>query len=72
MKQLDMFGSEFPRSPRGWTELDRIRARYSRLVKRVADGEATEREMEEVRRLRDTIVTREKEAREKWAKSFKA
>lgn len=70
-EKIDLFG-EVVRTPRGWTELDRIRARYSRLVKRVADGEASEREMEEARRLRDVIVTREMEARDKWAKSFKS
>jgi hypothetical protein len=68
-KQPDLFGHP-ERTPRGWTELDRVRTRYSRLVRKVAEGEATERELEEARRLQDLIVEREKEASRKWAKSF--
>jgi hypothetical protein len=68
----DLFGPLAPRrrGDRGWTELDRIRRRYDRLVRKVACGEASGRELEEARRLQDTIVAREREAREKWAKSF--
>jgi hypothetical protein len=68
----DMFGPLLPKRKRqrGWTELDRIRARYSKLVKRAAEGDATGRELEEVSRLKETIIAREAEAREKWAKSF--
>jgi hypothetical protein len=71
-KTSDIFGPlpQRRRGDRGWTELDRIRARYSRLLRKVVDGEATTPQIEEARRLKDTIIARETEAREKWAKSF--
>jgi hypothetical protein len=70
-EKVDLFGP-VERTPRGWTELDRIRSRYNRLTKKVAEGEANEKEMEEASRLRVKIDEREKEARAKWAKSFRS
>jgi hypothetical protein len=57
-------------TPRGWTELDRIRRRYSALEKKVHSGDFNSAEMEEFGTLRAQIILREIEAREKWAKSF--
>lgn len=65
----DLFGAP-TKSTRGWTGLDRIRRRYGRLIGRIADGEASVKEMDDATHMRDLIVAREQEARVKWKKSF--
>jgi hypothetical protein len=68
-KQRDLFGA-VRETPRGWTELDRVRRRYAVLERKVSTGDFTSAEMEEFGTLRAQIALRETEAREKWAKSF--
>lgn len=70
--QSDMFGPLLPKRKRerGWTELDRIRARFKRIEERVLSGEYKQDDLETLRRLSSMIVTREEEAKSKWAKSF--
>ena len=65
----DLFGVVV-RTDRGWTELDKVRRRFSTLEKKVYSGEFNADEMEEFVMLRAQIEIREKEAREAWAKSF--
>lgn len=69
MSQGDLFGKK-ERTPRGWTELDKIRRRVSFLEKKVWSGEFTSAQMDELTTLQVQIKLREKEAREKWEKSF--
>ena len=68
-KQQDLFGKT-KKTERGWTELDKIRRRVAFLEKKVWSGEFTTQEMDELTTLQVQIKAREKEAREKWAKSF--
>jgi|KBSSwiStaDraftv2_1062776.scaffolds.fasta_scaffold03148_31 hypothetical protein len=68
--QGDLFGKK-ARTPRGWTELDKIRRRYATLEKKVAAGDYTSEEREEHSALGVQIKLRENEAREKWERSFK-
>ena len=65
----DLFGIVKP-TERGWTELDKVRRRYSTLERKVRSGDFTSDEMDELETLRVQIHARENEAREKWAKSF--
>jgi hypothetical protein len=67
--KVDLFGDVHP-TPRGWTELDRLRRRYGILTDKTFSGEITTKELEEAHRLNREIVLREEEAREKWKKSF--
>jgi hypothetical protein len=69
-RQSDLFGTLKEPDPRGWTELDRVRRRYSMLEKKVRAGDFNSQEMDELETLRVQIYARENEAREKWAKSF--
>jgi hypothetical protein len=69
MSQGDLFGPK-KRTPRGWTELDKLRRRFAILEKRVASGEFSSNEMEELSNLRAQITLRENEAKAKWEKSF--
>lgn len=68
--QADLFGALAAADNRGWTELDRLRRRYSALERKMETGEYTADEVDEFHRITDEILTREKEAREAWAKSF--
>jgi len=68
-KTSDLFGSPEP-TPRGWTELDALRKKYQRLERRVLSGEYDTKDLEELTRTSGEIIEREKEAREKWGKSF--
>lgn len=68
-RQADLF-EYFEPEPRGWTELDRLRKRYAQLERRVLSGDYVAKELEELTRISGEIIEREKEAREKWAKSF--
>lgn len=70
MPQGDLFGPKKTRTPRGWTELDRIRRRVSFLEKKVWSGDFTSAQMDELTTLQVQIKARENEAREKWEKSF--
>lgn len=70
-KQGDLFGPKRP-TPRGWTELDKIRRRFSFLEKKIHSGEFSSSEMEEFSTLQAQIRVRESEAKEKWDKSFKS
>jgi len=69
MAQGDLFGPR-KKTPRGWTELDKIRRRVLFLEKKIWSGEFTTSEMDELTTLQVQIKARENEAREKWAKSF--
>jgi hypothetical protein len=69
MIQGDLFGKSQP-TPRGWTELDKLRRRYAILEKRIINGEYDEKDVEEFHRIGETIIEREKEARGKWTQSF--
>jgi hypothetical protein len=70
LKQGDLFGGADRATPRGWTELDKLRRRYSTLEKKVLLGDYNDREIEEFHRLSSKIIEREREAREAWSKSF--
>ena len=67
--QRDLFGPP-EKTRRGWTELDRIRRRYSVLEKKILAGDFKSFEMEEFHNLSAQIIVREREAREAWLKSF--
>lgn len=69
MSQGDLFGKK-KRTTRGWTELDKIRRRVSYLEKKVFSGDFTSAQMDELATLQVQIKFREKEAKEKWEKSF--
>lgn len=68
----DLFGAipQRRKSQRGWTELDRIRRRLQRLEARLSAGDYKDGDLDAIVELRQQIVERETEAREKWAKSF--
>lgn len=68
--QGDLFGPNKTRSPRGWTELDKIRRRYATLDKKIKSGEYSVGDMEEFSNLKAQIAQRENEARAKWERSF--
>jgi hypothetical protein len=68
-RKSDLFGP-VRETPRGWTELDRVRRRYAVLERKIAAGDFNSAEAEEFGTLRAQIVLRETEASEKWAKSF--
>lgn len=67
--QGDLFGKK-ARTPRGWTELDKLRRRFATLEKKVLAGDFTSEEREEHSALAVQIKLRENEARVKWEKSF--
>ncbi len=69
MPQGDLFGKSQP-TPRGWTELDKLRRRYASLEKRIVSGEYDAEDADEFHQLKETILEREKEARGKWTQSF--
>lgn len=70
-KQGNLFGGS-SQEPRGWTELDKLRLRYAQLERRVTSGEYKAKDLDELTAISEVIIQREQEAREKWAKSFKA
>ncbi len=70
MPQGDLFGQK-ARTPRGWTELDKLRRRYAALEKRIKSGDYGSEDLEDFASLTEQIETREKEARDKWDRSFK-
>jgi hypothetical protein len=70
-ERSDLFGRVEP-TPRGWTELDKLRKRYAQLERRVVSGDYESKDLEDMTRISGQITEREKEAREKWAKSFRA
>jgi DNA-binding PadR family transcriptional regulator len=72
LKQGDLFGNEKSRTPRGWTELDRIRKRFDQLERKIKSGDYKDKDLEQLEKLRLLRDKREQEAREAWAKSFKA
>ena len=68
----DMFGPLPNRRQRqrGWTELDKLRAKLVRLEKKVAEGDYTEKDITAMTDAWELLATRYVEASEKWAKSF--
>lgn len=70
MEYGDLFGKKQP-TPRGWTELDKLRRRFVLLERKIASGEYTASEREEHAALRVQFRLRENEAKEKWERSFK-
>ncbi len=69
-EQGDLFGKARKRTPRGWTELDKLRRRYTALEKKIKSGDYKSDELEELENLKAKIVLRENEARAKWERSF--
>jgi len=69
MAQGDLFGPR-EKTPRGWTELDKLRRQYATLEKRITQGDYVEKDLSEFHRVGEEIHEREQEARRKWAKSF--
>jgi len=67
-RQSDLFGARVS-TPRGWTELDKVRARIQRLEKKADQGDFTAEDLEDLRDLRQTLSARELEASEKWKRS---
>lgn len=68
--QGDLFGSPLRPDNRGWTELDGLRRQYSSLERRILKGEYDEKDLEQLHEVSEEIIKREKEANEKWTKSF--
>ncbi len=59
-------------SQRGWTELDKLRRRYAHLERKILTGDYNESEVREFSMIQDRMIHREREAEEKWVKSFKS
>ena len=70
MPQGDLFGQK-TRTPRGWTELDKLRRRYALVEKRMKSGDYNSEDLEEFELLKQQIEQRELEAKAKWEQSFK-
>jgi hypothetical protein len=55
---------------KGWANLSRTRVQIERLQKKVHAGEASVEEMERLNDLSQLLARNEREAFEKWRKSF--
>lgn len=71
MKQGDLFGKPSSRFPRGWTALDRIRARVERLRRTIAETGGTERDLIALKSAEAKLSETEQKARGKWKDSFR-
>lgn len=58
------------RKDRAWSNLDRARARVSRLERRYADGSASVKEMEELPLAKRELERLEAEVKVKWKNCF--
>lgn len=71
MTQEELFGQPKRRSrKRGWTNLDRLRARIERLSRRIEETGGSEKEWEARDDAEMRLALAEEEAREKWKNSF--
>ncbi len=71
MRQGDLFGKPSRRLPRGWTALDRIRARVERLRRTIAETGGTERDLIALKSAEARLTEAEQKARGKWKDSFR-
>jgi hypothetical protein len=71
MSQGGLFGKPSGRSPRGWTDLDRIRARIERLLKVISETGGTERDLIAIKLAKEKLAETEQKARGKWKDSFR-
>jgi len=70
MNQGDLFGKSSP-TPRGWTALDRIRARVERLRRLISEGLWKERDLIALQSAEKRLAEAEQKARGKWKDSFR-
>lgn len=67
----DLFGKPDKRpKKRGWTELDRLRARVEQLNKRIEDTGGDEKDLEACDDATMRLIRAEEEAKGKWKNSF--
>lgn len=67
---MDLFDSQFI-SPQVAAELNEMRRRFAVLEKKIECGEFTPDEEREFDALKESLIRRESEEREKWDKCFR-
>ncbi len=71
MHQGDLFGRPPSQTPRGWTALDRVRARVERLRRMIAETGGKEQDLVALRSAEARLIEAEQKARAKWKDSFR-